>query len=153
MNTSMVGRSAPSPAGDPQSRSESSFALVESKLHSPPARPGIVARTELVDRLLATAAPVVCVVAPAGYGKTTLLAQWADNTAGAVGREPATAGRLGSADHRDNDLHQRPDLGDLPRQAAELRTSLTSDPGAMHGASSLTTASYDSCRCCPPTSP
>jgi hypothetical protein len=58
-----------------------------------------------------------------------------------------------SADHRDNDLHQRPDLGDLPRQAAELRTSLTSDPGAMHGASSLTTASYDSCRCCPPTSP
>ena len=37
-------------------------------------------------------------------------------------------------------FHQRPDLGDLPRQAAELRTTLTSDPGAMHGASSLTTA-------------
>ena len=37
-------------------------------------------------------------------------------------------------------FHQRPDLGDLPRQAAELRTTLTSDPGAMHGTSSLTTA-------------
>jgi hypothetical protein len=131
-----------------------SFALLESKLRRPAGRPGIVARATLVDRLNSVRTPrVISVVAPAGYGKTTLLAQWADNTAGAVGREPATAGRLGSADHRDNDLHQRPDLGDLPRQAAELRTSLTSDPGAMHGASSLTTASYDSCRCCPPTSP
>jgi LuxR family transcriptional regulator, maltose regulon positive regulatory protein len=95
MNTSMVGRSAPSPAGDPQSRSESSFALVESKLHSPPARPGIVARTELVDRLLATAAPVVCVVAPAGYGKTTLLAEWAQRKGPRVGWV--------SVDLRDND--------------------------------------------------
>ena len=52
--------------------------LVESKLHPPPARSGTVARTGLVDRLLASdGVPVVCVVAPAGYGKTTLLAQWA----------------------------------------------------------------------------
>jgi len=29
--------------------------------------------------------PVVCVVGPAGYGKTTLLAQWADRTAYRVG--------------------------------------------------------------------
>jgi LuxR family maltose regulon positive regulatory protein len=95
MNTSMVGRSAPSPAGDPQPRSESSFALVESKLHPPPARPGIVARTELVDRLLATTAPVVCVVAPAGYGKTTLLAEWAQHKGPRVGWV--------SVDQRDND--------------------------------------------------
>ena len=95
MNTSMVGRSAPSPAGDPQSRSESSFALVEFKLHPPPARPGIVVRTELVDRLLANAAPVVCVVAPAGYGKTTLLAQWAQHKGPRVGWV--------SVDQRDND--------------------------------------------------
>ena len=95
MNTSMVGRSAPSPAGDPQPRSESSFALVESKLHPPPARPGIVARTELVDRLLANDAPVVCVVAPAGYGKTTLLAQWAQHKGPRVGWV--------SVDQRDND--------------------------------------------------
>jgi LuxR family maltose regulon positive regulatory protein len=91
-----VGGSGPSPAGDPQSRSESSFALVESKLHPPPARPGIVARTGQVDRLLASpAAPVVCVVAPAGYGKTTLLAQWAQRTAHRVAWV--------SIDQRDND--------------------------------------------------
>jgi LuxR family transcriptional regulator, maltose regulon positive regulatory protein len=54
-------------------------AIVESKLHPPPIRPGIVARTTQVDRLLAShAVPVVSVVAPAGYGKTTLLAQWAE---------------------------------------------------------------------------
>jgi LuxR family maltose regulon positive regulatory protein len=54
------------------------FDLVESKLHPPAARPGIVARSALVDRLVgAGAVPVIAVVAPAGYGKSTLLAQWA----------------------------------------------------------------------------
>jgi LuxR family maltose regulon positive regulatory protein len=82
--------------GDAQSRVRPSFELVESKLHPPPARPGIVARTVLVDRLLASpAAPVVCVVAPAGYGKTTLLAQWAQHRAPRVGWV--------SIDQRDND--------------------------------------------------
>jgi LuxR family maltose regulon positive regulatory protein len=57
----------------------SSFVLDESKLHPPWARPGIVPRTALEERLLASpAAPVVCVVAPPGYGKTTVLAQWAE---------------------------------------------------------------------------
>jgi LuxR family maltose regulon positive regulatory protein len=37
-------------------------------------------------------------------------------------------------------FQQRPGLGDLRTQAAELRTRLTSDPVAMAGASSLTTA-------------
>jgi LuxR family maltose regulon positive regulatory protein len=72
------------------------FPLVESKLRPPPARPGIVRRDALVERLLAgDVPPVISVVAPAGYGKTTLLAQWADR------RAP----RLGwvSADERDND--------------------------------------------------
>jgi LuxR family maltose regulon positive regulatory protein len=54
-----------------------------------------VARTPLVDRLLANAAPVVCVVAPAGYGKTTLLAQWAQHKGPRVGWV--------SVDQRDND--------------------------------------------------
>jgi LuxR family maltose regulon positive regulatory protein len=41
-------------------------------------RPGIVTRTALIDRLMtAHAVPIIAVVAPAGYGKTTLLAQWA----------------------------------------------------------------------------
>ena len=71
------------------------FDLSESKLHMPAARPGIVARPALVDRLLASNAPVVSVVAPPGYGKTTLLAQWAER------REP----RVGwvSLDDDDND--------------------------------------------------
>jgi LuxR family maltose regulon positive regulatory protein len=54
------------------------FELPESKFHPPAARPGIVARTALVDRLAAAQAPVITVVAPAGYGKTTLMAQWAE---------------------------------------------------------------------------
>jgi LuxR family maltose regulon positive regulatory protein len=73
-----------------------SLELVESKLQPPPTRPGIVARTGLVERLLAAdAAPVVCVVAPAGYGKTNLLAQWAQRTAHRVAWV--------SLDQRDND--------------------------------------------------
>jgi LuxR family maltose regulon positive regulatory protein len=40
-------------------------------------RPESVHRTPLVNRLRAADAPLVTVCAPAGYGKTTLLAQWA----------------------------------------------------------------------------
>jgi LuxR family maltose regulon positive regulatory protein len=55
-----------------------------------------VPRTALVDRLLVShAAPFVCVVAPAGYGKTTLLGQWAERTR----RRVAWV----SVDRRDND--------------------------------------------------
>ena len=44
-------------------------------------RRGIVARSELLDRLVAAPSPaVISVVAPAGYGKTTLLAQWAERS-------------------------------------------------------------------------
>ena len=91
-----MGRVAASPAGDPRSWLGSSFELVESKLHPPLARPGIVPRTVLVNRLLAApGVPVVCVVAPAGYGKTTLLAQWAQGKGSRVGWV--------SVDERDND--------------------------------------------------
>jgi LuxR family transcriptional regulator, maltose regulon positive regulatory protein len=69
--------------------------ILESKLRCPWVRPGIVSRTALVDRLLASQhVPVVSVVAPAGYGKTTLLAQWA-------GQRGHTA--WVSLDERDND--------------------------------------------------
>ena len=54
------------------------FALPESKFHPPVVRPGIVHRTALVERLAASAVPVITVSAPPGYGKTTLLAQWAE---------------------------------------------------------------------------
>ena len=52
-----------------------SFELVESKLHPPSGRPGLVPRAMLVEHLLASqATPFVCVVAAAGYGMTPLLA-------------------------------------------------------------------------------
>jgi LuxR family maltose regulon positive regulatory protein len=49
---------------------------IETKLHAPAARPGWVDRPELVQRLAATPAKLVLVEAPAGFGKTTLVAQW-----------------------------------------------------------------------------
>jgi LuxR family transcriptional regulator, maltose regulon positive regulatory protein len=43
----------------------------------PAVRERLVLRTALIDRLLRNGEPVISVVAPPGYGKTTLLAQWA----------------------------------------------------------------------------
>ena len=57
------------------------FALPESKFQPPVARPGIVARTALVEQLVASRASVITVAAPPGYGKTTLMAQWAERIA------------------------------------------------------------------------
>jgi LuxR family maltose regulon positive regulatory protein len=52
--------------------------MVESKLRPPPDRPGTEPRTALVGRLPASRdVPVISIIAPPGYGKTTLLAQWA----------------------------------------------------------------------------
>ena len=62
------------------------FDVADSKLHPPVARPGIVARADLVDGLVAqSSTPVISVVAPPGYGKTTLLAQWSERTTSKVG--------------------------------------------------------------------
>jgi LuxR family maltose regulon positive regulatory protein len=70
--------------------------LVQSKLRPPLARPGIVSRSAVVDRLLASpSAPLICVVAPPGYGKSTVLAQWR-------GHKEPRAGWV-SVDRRDND--------------------------------------------------
>src|SRR4249920_343872 len=64
----------------PQARpaSRAGFEVTEAKLFRPPIRPGIVRRNLLVDRLRASTASVVSITAPAGYGKTTLLAEWAE---------------------------------------------------------------------------
>ena len=52
--------------------------ILESKLFTPAIRPGVVPRPHLLARLRAArTVPIVAVVAPAGYGKTTLLALWA----------------------------------------------------------------------------
>jgi LuxR family transcriptional regulator, maltose regulon positive regulatory protein len=53
--------------------------LVQLKIRPVRPGPGLVHRERLVRRLLdARDAPVVLVVAPAGYGKTTVLSQWAE---------------------------------------------------------------------------
>ncbi|CCH76473.1 Transcriptional regulator, LuxR family protein [Nostocoides japonicum T1-X7] len=48
--------------------------LLATKLHAPATRAGSVTRSRLIDRL--DESGVVAVCAPAGYGKTTLLADW-----------------------------------------------------------------------------
>jgi LuxR family transcriptional regulator, maltose regulon positive regulatory protein len=66
--------------GRSQRAGGSSFDLVAAKLHSPLIRPGTVRRSRLIERLAGDVRPIVSVVAPAGYGKTTLLAQWAERS-------------------------------------------------------------------------
>ena len=55
--------------------------LTLSKLLRPLVRPGTVARSPLIERLASwDAQRIVSVVAPPGYGKTTLLSQWAERS-------------------------------------------------------------------------
>src|SRR4051812_12615012 len=56
--------------------------LIAVKQTVPPSRPGAVLRTRLHDRLRRTAGTrLTTVVAPAGWGKTTLLSGWAHDPA------------------------------------------------------------------------
>jgi LuxR family transcriptional regulator, maltose regulon positive regulatory protein len=92
--TPTAGRAVPGSRRD--RRAGPAFELDEFKLRAPPARPGMVTRAAIIERLVAPdAGPVLAVVAPAGYGKTTLLAQLAQH------KQPRVA--WVSADDRDND--------------------------------------------------
>ena len=72
------------------------FDLTASKLRRPLVRHGTVRRSPLVERLAnGDRRPIVSVVAPPGYGKTTVLAQWAERN----GQSFAWV----SVDERDND--------------------------------------------------
>lgn len=72
------------------------FSILEWKLTPPFDSRGVVPRMALLEWLEAAGAtPVVAVTAPAGYGKTTLLVQWAR-------RDPRPFAWL-SVDERDND--------------------------------------------------
>src|SRR5580704_7935786 len=72
------------------------FDLVGSKLRRPLVRQGTVHRSSLIERLAKDdGRPVVSVVAPPGYGKTTVLSQWAERN----GQSFAWV----SVDERDND--------------------------------------------------
>jgi LuxR family maltose regulon positive regulatory protein len=52
--------------------------LLDAKLSVPHRRPGSVSRIELIETARASDCRVVGVTAPAGYGKSTLLAEWAE---------------------------------------------------------------------------
>jgi LuxR family transcriptional regulator, maltose regulon positive regulatory protein len=67
-------------AGRPQRRVDRPVSdLIASKLRCPLVRPGTVERVPLIERLARDDRyPIVSVVAPPGYGKTTLLSQWAE---------------------------------------------------------------------------
>jgi len=76
--------------------SRPAFDFLEPKIQVPALRPGTVSRTSLVNRLrVTTSESAATVVAPAGYGKTTLLAQWAE-------RDSRTFAWV-TLDERDND--------------------------------------------------
>ena len=52
--------------------------LAEYKLSQPQVRPDTVVKTDVIARLTGSSATFASVVAPAGYGKTTLVARWAE---------------------------------------------------------------------------
>ncbi len=55
--------------------------LIASKLRPPPVRSGTIRRSSLIERLTRDdSRPIVSVVAPPGYGKTTLLSHWAEHS-------------------------------------------------------------------------
>jgi LuxR family maltose regulon positive regulatory protein len=96
---------SPAPAGVPRARPRVAavetlpalpFDVLQSKLRVPDSPEGAVARKRLVNRLRAErSSRLATVVAPPGYGKTTLLAQW-------VGRDERPAAWL-TLDERDDD--------------------------------------------------
>jgi LuxR family transcriptional regulator, maltose regulon positive regulatory protein len=63
---------------EPNTSAASNIGELDPKFRAPATRAGVVARTTLLDRLFASDEPLITVVAPPGYGKTTLLAQWAE---------------------------------------------------------------------------
>ncbi len=57
---------------------EARFDLAEVKLGPPSTRPGTVAKADVIAELRASQSPLVTVIAPAGYGKTTFLSRWSE---------------------------------------------------------------------------
>src|SRR5215467_8276710 len=83
-------------AGPSQGASRPVFDLATAKLLRPVVRPETICRSSLIERLARDdSRPIVSVVAPAGYGKTTLLSQWAERNGQAFAWV--------SVDEKDND--------------------------------------------------
>src|SRR5450755_2615604 len=86
----------------PEEMGEVPTALLETKLFVPRPRHGLVPRPRLSERLNhGTASKLMLVSAPAGFGKTTLLAEWLATRSGAPTDERRVAWL--SLDPRDND--------------------------------------------------
>ena len=104
--------------------------FLEAKLHPPLVRQGWVERARLLDRLdAATRRPIVLVSAPAGYGKTTLVAQWLAD------RRGDRAAAWVALDEGDNDparLWTHVAVA-LERAGCVLSTALTASMAAMDG--------------------
>ena len=84
------------PRGQAGQAGSPGFDVVASKLRRPPVRSRTVQRSSLIEKLTREdTRPVVSVVAPAGYGKTILLSQWAEHSGQAFAWV--------SVDERDND--------------------------------------------------
>jgi LuxR family transcriptional regulator, maltose regulon positive regulatory protein len=84
------------PRGHPEHAGSPGFDVVASKLRRPQVRSRTVQRSSLIEKLTREdTQPIVSVVAPAGYGKTTLLSQWAERNGQAFAWV--------SVDERDND--------------------------------------------------
>jgi len=62
--------------------------LLQTKVHTPPLRPNLVPRPRLIERLNQSLQPgqkLTLVSAPAGYGKTTAITQWAHSSRSPIG--------------------------------------------------------------------
>ena len=111
-----------------------SEALLATKLHIPRARYDLVPRPRLADRLTeALAGELTLVCAPAGFGKTMLLADWARRT----GRPVAWL----SLDAADNDpvrfwRHVAAAVGGVRTGAGQRVTALLGPPPRSPSASS-----------------
>ncbi|HEX5856568.1 MAG TPA: AAA family ATPase, partial [Microbacterium sp.] len=65
------------PAVSPRTSRTLDSLLVDAKINEPSFRTGLVSRAPLVAAARASARRIVAITAPAGYGKSSLLAEWA----------------------------------------------------------------------------
>ena len=86
--------------------------------------PETVPRVRLVSRLLASEEPVVSVLAPPGYGKSTLLWQWAERR-----RAPHRLGLVRQDPRRSGLLVDRGRRGDQPDRTARTAPDPAQSPG------------------------
>jgi LuxR family maltose regulon positive regulatory protein len=115
----------PSAAQEPAaSTSAPAGMLLATKLFAPPPPPNALHRAHLLNRLAQGAARLTLVVAPPGFGKSTLLAGWlaqaqrAAHTEPASGKEPLRAAWLSLDEQDDDPMHVLAYLVAALRQAA-----------------------------------